>query len=125
MASPGTIYDSGVGADGGARSDDYYDKISFGRTSIGSDYSARVVGGGASAAPDDDREKMRRNYEFRIATMQSRIATLEREVKDGDARAHQLEQSDQRVKQLEDEVDKLRRVSRHHDLGPDPVLSFT
>ena len=97
--------------DGGARSDDYYDKISFGRTSVASDRSARVVGGRASAAPNDDGEKMRRDYEFRIATMQSRIASLEREVEDGDVRALQLEQSDQRIKQLEDDLDKFRRVS--------------
>jgi len=95
--------------DGGARSDDYYDKISFGRTSVASDRSAR--GGRASAAPNDDGEKMRRDYEFRIARMQSRIASLEREIEDGDVRARQLEQSDQRIKQLEDDLDKFRRVS--------------
>jgi hypothetical protein len=95
--------------DGGARSDDYYDKISFGRISVASDRSAR--GGRASAAPNEDGEKMRRDYEFRIATMQSRIASLEREVEDGDVRTHQLKLSDQRIKQLEDDLDKFRRVS--------------
>ncbi len=95
--------------DGGARSDDYYDKISFGRASVASDRSAR--GGRASAAPNDDGEKMRRDYEFRIATMQSRIASLEREIGDGDVRTRQLELSDQRIKQLEDDLDKFRRVS--------------
>ena len=104
--------------DGGARSDDYYDKISFGRTSVASDRSARVVGGRASAAPNDDGEKIRRDYEFRIATMQSRIASLEREVEDGDVRALQLEQSDQRIKQLEDDLDKFRRVSLIMTLAP-------
>ena len=112
MASPGSTYDSGLDAlargsgqgpetDGGAR-DEYYDDVSFGRTSIGDR---------ASAAPDYDREKMRRDYEYCIALMQSRIASLERDVKDGDARALQLEQSDQRIKQLEDDLDKFRRVS--------------
>jgi protein SPA2 len=95
--------------DGGARSDDYYDKISFGRTSAASDRSAR--GGRVSAAANEDGEKMRRDYEFRIATMQSRIASLEREIENGDVRARQLEQSDQRIKQLEDDLDKFRRVS--------------
>ncbi|KAI0292527.1 hypothetical protein BC826DRAFT_1105422 [Russula brevipes] len=95
--------------DGGARSDDYYDKISFGRASVASDRSARGIGGRASAAPNEDSEKMRREYEFRIATMQSRIVTLERGIEDGDVRARQLEQSDQRVMLLEDELDKFRR----------------
>ena len=96
--------------DGGARSDDYYDKISFGRASVASDRSARVVTGRASAVTNEDGEKVRRDYEFRIAKMQSRIVTLEREVEDGDVRTRQLEQSDQRIKQLEDELDKFRRV---------------
>jgi hypothetical protein len=97
--------------DGGARSDDYYDKISFGRTSVASDRSARGVGGRASAAPNEEGEKMRRDYEFRIATMQSRIAGLERGIEDSDVRARQFEQSDQRIDQLEDDLDKFRRVS--------------
>jgi protein SPA2 len=96
--------------DGGGRSDDYYDKMSFGRTSVASDRSARVGGGRVSAALNEDHERMRREYEFRIATMQTRIAGLEREIEDGDVRARQHEQSDQRVKQLGDELDKLRRV---------------
>ncbi|SRR6266851_5496487 len=96
--------------DGGARSDDYYDKISFGRTSVASDRSARGFTGRASTAPNEEGEKMRRDYEFRIAKMQSRIVNLEREIEDGDVRARQLGQSDQRIKQLEDELDKFRRV---------------
>ena len=106
--------------DGGARSDDYYDKISFGRASVASDRSAR--GGRVSAAPNEDGEKMRRDYEFRIATMQGRIASLEREIEDGDVRTRQLELSDQRIKQLEDDLDKFRRVSPI--MNSAPVLSL-
>ncbi|KAI9441227.1 hypothetical protein H4582DRAFT_2110203 [Lactarius indigo] len=95
--------------DGGGRSDDYFDKISFGRASVASDRSARAGGGRVSAALNEDNEKMRREYEFRIATMQSRITGLERAIEDGDLRGRQLEQSDQRVKQLEEELDKFRR----------------
>ena len=102
--------------DGGARSDDYYDKMSFGRTSVTSDRSARAVGGRASAPLNEDGEKMRRDYEFRIAKMQTRIVGLEREVEDGDVRVHQLGQSDQRIKQLEDELDRFRRVCFANDL---------
>ena len=87
--------------DGGTRSDDYYDKISFGRASVASHRSARVVTGRVSAAPNEDSEKVGRDYEFRIAKVQSRIVTLGREIEDGDVRARQLEQSDQRIKQLE------------------------
>ena len=108
--------------DGGARSDDYYDKISFGRVSVASDRSAR--GGRVSAAPNEDGEKMRRDYEYRIATMQGRITGLEREIEDGDVRTRQLELSDQRIKQLEDDLDKFRRVSPVIDFGrPDHELS--
>jgi protein SPA2 len=96
--------------DGGARSDDYYDKISFGRASVASDRSAQRVAGRVSTAPNEEGEKMRRDYEFRIAKMQSRIVNLEREIEDGDVRTRQLEQSDQRIRQLEDELDKFRRV---------------
>ena len=96
--------------DGGGRSDDYFDKMSFGRASVASDRSARAGGGRGSAALNEDHEKMRREYEFRIATMQSRISVLERAMEDGDLRERQLEQSDQRVKQLEEELDKFRRV---------------
>jgi hypothetical protein len=106
--------------DGGARSDDYYDKISFGRASVASDRSGR--GGRGSAAPNEDGEKMRRDYEFRIATMQSRIASLEREIDDGDIRTRQLELSDQRIKQLEDDLDKFRRVSVVINSTPIPSL---
>ena len=95
--------------DGGARSEDYYDKISFGRASVASDRSAR--GGRVSAAPNEDGERMRRNYEFRIAMMQSRIASLEREIEDGDVRTRQLELLEQQIKQLEDDLNKFRRVS--------------
>ena len=64
-----------------------------------------------SAAHNEDSEKMRRDYEFRIATMQSRIASLERKIEDDDVRTRQIELSDQRIKQLEDDLDKFRRVS--------------
>jgi hypothetical protein len=78
-------------------------------------------GGRVSAAPNEDGEKMRRDYEFRIATMQSRIAGLEREIEDGDVRTRQLELSDQRIKQLEDDLDKFRRVSLV--MNSAPILS--
>ena len=79
-------------------------------------------GGRVSAAPNEDGERMRRDYEFCIATMQSHIASLEREIGDGDVRTRQLELSDQRIKQLEDSLDKFLRVS--FVMNSDPILSL-
>lgn len=55
-------------------------------------------------------ESLRRDYEFRIVKMQSRIANLERQVEDGEECARQLEQSNQRVRKLQDELGSCRRV---------------
>ncbi|KAH9962506.1 hypothetical protein BGW80DRAFT_1545542 [Lactifluus volemus] len=85
--------------------------MSFGRAS---DRSARLAGGRASAALNEDHERICRDYEFRIATMQTRIAGLERELEDSDVHARQHEQSDRRVKQLEEELDKFRQRSEEH-----------
>lgn len=90
---------------GGGRSEsDYYDK-SFGRTSVASDKPTRngSRGGRTSNAGADDR--LRRDYELKIATMQSKINGLE-----GDVAARKAESED-RVKALTRELDLLRSVS--------------
>jgi protein SPA2 len=81
--------------------------MSFGHAS---DRSTRLAGGRVSAALNEDHERICRDYEFQIATMQTRIAGLEHELEDSDIHARQHEQSDQHVKQLEEELDKFRRV---------------
>ncbi|GJE91341.1 hypothetical protein PsYK624_074900 [Phanerochaete sordida] len=81
--------------------DDYYEKMSFGRASVTSDRSAgRMASGRASVGGED--EKIRREYEYKIATMQSRITGLERDLEDA---MH----GDERVQLMEAELEELRR----------------
>jgi protein SPA2 len=98
--------------DGGAHSDDYYDKMSFG---LARGSSTRLVVGTVERVLLSTRMTTRGygeipNSEFRIATMQTHIAGLERELEGGNVHARQHEQLDRRVKQLEEELDKFRRV---------------
>jgi protein SPA2 len=103
----------------GTRSaDDYYDKMSFGRASVTSDRSAggrmsgRVsVGGGGGGS--EDSERIRRDYEFKIATMQTRITGLERDLESAQMREQDRSNGDDRVRMLETELEELRRVSEH------------
>ncbi|KAF8308269.1 hypothetical protein DL93DRAFT_2171228 [Clavulina sp. PMI_390] len=108
-----------LGVGGGVRSDDdldetgserrggsdYYDKMSFGRTSVQSDVSKRGMGARQSV---EDPEKLRRDYEFKIATMQTRMASLEGAVVD--ANKARDEEVAQRA-ELEDEIRNLRDAS--------------
>lgn len=93
--------------------DDYYDKASYGRNSANSDrslngYSNRM-GGGRSSVPEDN-EKMRRDYEFRIATMQTQISNLQRDLGDSQQYQPKLEDSEARVRNLEAELATMLRV---------------
>jgi hypothetical protein len=106
--------DEGPPLDSGNRSEDYFDKLSFGRAaSAASDRSntgARIPGGRTSVT-NDDHERLRRDYEFKIATMQSRITGLERDLGDADDVAKEWKQGKERARMLEDELASLRRVS--------------
>lgn len=99
---------------GGARSgDDYFDKVSLGRASVTSDRSAgamRSMGGRASVG-GEDHERLRREYEFKIATMQGRIVTLERDLGNAEQRERELRDGQQRIKLLDEEIDGFRKVS--------------
>ena len=117
---------------GGTRSggEDYYDKMSLGRTSVGSDRSgpAGPVAGlrlGGNKAGTEDTEKMRRDYEYKLATMQNRIAGLERDLggaaDEREARSemhkeerergeNKMKEGEARVRMMEDELSELRRV---------------
>lgn len=92
------------GNSGTRSNDDYFEKLSFGRASVTSDRSAggRMMGGRASVAGEDER--IRREYEFKIATMQTRITGLERDLEDA-------LQGDEKVRLMETELEELRRVS--------------
>ena len=110
--------------------DDYYDKMSLGRASVASDRSGMgsrfgvngtgsgrgsalgvAVGGGAGGASGEEQEKLRRDYEYKIATMQSRIAGLERDLGEKGERENKWAQGEERVRVMEEELVGLRRAS--------------
>jgi protein SPA2 len=85
--------------------DDFYDKASsYGRNSVNSDRSISNRLGGGRASVSEDHGKMRRDYEFRIATMQTQITNLQRDVGDSQQTQSKLENSETRVRQLEEEL---------------------
>lgn len=91
--------------------DDYFDKMSFGRASVTSDRSAgaRALSGRASVAGEEN-EKIRRDYEYRVATMQKRITGLERDLEDAQLREQKWAESEERVRMMEEELEELRTV---------------
>lgn len=103
--------------DGAARSgEDYFDKMSFGRASVASDRSTGAAGigsrmlSGGRVSLGDENEKLRRDYEFKIATMQNRIATLERDVGDANLNEQRWQESEERLRSVEGELEEFRRV---------------
>ena len=102
--------------EGGGRSgDDYYDR--YGRQSAASDRSngtagigSRLLGGGGRTSVTGDDERIRREYEYKIATMQTRITGLERDLQDAQDREQKWMEGEQRVRAMEQELDELRRV---------------
>jgi len=88
--------------------DDYFEKMSYGRASVASDRSNSKMGGG------EDGDKLRRDYEFKIATMQSRIAGLERDLENADERHKSSKDEGARVRQLEEELSEFRRRADEH-----------
>lgn len=106
--------DDGPMSPQGRSGDEYYDK--YGRSSVQSDRSGGATGIGArmmraSAGGGDDQEKMRRDYEFKIATMQTQISTLQRDLGDTEERERKWNEGEVRVRQMEEELLDLRRVS--------------
>ncbi|KAH9889560.1 hypothetical protein C8Q73DRAFT_766336 [Cubamyces lactineus] len=101
---------------GGRSGDDYYDRMSYGRQSAASDRStgaagigARMLGGRGSVAGGEDAERMRREYEFKIATMQTRITSLERDLEDVQEREMKWLDGEKRVRAMEQELNELRQ----------------
>lgn len=106
--------DGATSGHGGRSGDDSYDKLSYGRSSVNSDRSvggigSRVAGGRASVS--DDQEKMRRDYEYKIATMQTQITNLQRDLGDAGEKERKWKDGEARVRQMEEELVGLRRVS--------------
>ncbi|KAF8995499.1 hypothetical protein BDQ17DRAFT_1545214 [Cyathus striatus] len=89
--------------------EDYYDK--FGRSSVNSDRSmsgaTRLNNGRASGS--EDQEKLRRDYEYKIATIQTQVTTLQRELGDKKETEKKWKESEARVRQLEEELVGIRR----------------
>jgi hypothetical protein len=70
---------------------------------------ARIPAGRAIVS--EDQEKMRRDYEFRIATMQTQITSLQRDLGDAGERERKWNEGEAKVRQMEEELMSLRRVS--------------
>ncbi|KAL4071264.1 hypothetical protein V8B97DRAFT_1962186 [Scleroderma yunnanense] len=111
LRSQGDLDDDGVRS-----GEDYFDKMSIGRASVTSDRSAgglpglgsRILGGRASVG-GDEHERLRREYEFKIATMQNRITTLERDLANAEQREEALREGQQHIQLLEEEINEFRR----------------
>ncbi|KZT04794.1 uncharacterized protein LAESUDRAFT_727653 [Laetiporus sulphureus 93-53] len=88
--------------------DDYFDKMSFGRASVTSDRSARGLNGRTSVA-GEEQERMRRDYEYKVATMQKRITMLERDLEDVQQREKRWTAGEERVQNVEEELRELQQ----------------
>jgi protein SPA2 len=119
---------SGTGRSGG---EDYFDKMSLGRVSVTSDRSAGGAGGGMgqnsrssggnlnsgrmskNGGSFEDVEALRRDYEYKIATMQSKIGGLERSLEEAEERGKRMrdESAEEKARVLEEEIRFLRDVS--------------
>ena len=99
-------------AAGNKSGDDLYDK--YGRSSVD---STRSVGNNASnrmvtvrtTAPEE-QEKLRRDYEYKIATMQTQITNLQRDLGDNAELEKRRKESESKVKQLEEELASIHQV---------------
>ncbi|GLB37366.1 putative spa2 homology domain (SHD) of GIT [Lyophyllum shimeji] len=93
----------------GRAGDDFYDK--YGRSSVNSDRSAGNMGSRATGrtSTTEDQDKMKRDYEYKIATMQTQIANLQRDLGDAEERERRWKEGEARVKQMEEELASLRR----------------
>lgn len=83
--------------------EEYFDRTSYGRTSVASDRSIPRI-------PSEEEEKIRREYEYKIATMQNRIASLERDLEDAGEVGRSNADGSARANQLEQELNEFRRV---------------
>jgi hypothetical protein len=98
---------------GNKSGDDLYDK--YGRSSVD---STRSAGNNASnvrmaavrATASEDQEKLRRDYEYKIATMQTQITNLQRDLGDNAEHEKKRKESESRVKQLEEELASIHQV---------------
>ncbi|THG98490.1 hypothetical protein EW145_g7419 [Phellinidium pouzarii] len=114
----------------GRSGEEYFDKLSFGRASVASDRSMGISQSSRTSAFintgrmsktggsfDADLESLRREYEYKIATMQNRLAGLERSLEDAEERERRLKLSveDGKVEVLEEELKAFREKGEEQD----------
>ncbi|EEB96376.1 hypothetical protein MPER_04500, partial [Moniliophthora perniciosa FA553] len=96
----------------GKSGDDLYDRSSLSRASLNSDRSATGIASrlpGARSSASAEQERMRRDYELKIATMQTQISNLQRDLGDAQQSDTKLKDSERRVLQMEEELASVRR----------------
>ena len=82
------------------------------------------AGGKVSTDPNEEGEKMRCKFDLHVTTVQCHSVDPQRKIEGDALHARQPEQPDQRIKELEDELDKFRRVCFSHDFLSAPGLSL-
>ena len=100
-------------AAGNKSGDDLYDK--YGRSSVDSTRSpgnnvSNVRMATVRTTVPEDQEKLRRDYEYKIATMQTQIINLQRDLVDNAEHEKQRKESESRVQQLEEELATTHQV---------------
>ena len=88
-------------------SDDFYDK--YGRSSTGLDQSLGSLRSEGRALEDSD--KIKKDYEYKIVTMQTQISNLHRDLEDMNEKDQKLKAAEAKVWQMEQELVAVRRVS--------------
>ena len=113
---------------GGKSPDDFYDRdrASVSRASISSDRSAggitsRLAAAGKSTTTAE-QDKIRRDYELKIATMQTQITNLQRDLEDSQQEESKLHDNESKAQQLEEELMTFRKVNHRIDL---PMFSLS
>ncbi|KAF8813736.1 hypothetical protein BYT27DRAFT_7180495 [Phlegmacium glaucopus] len=97
---------------GNKSGDEVYDK--YGRSSV---EAIRSTGNNAPNARmmnvrttvPEDQEKLRRDYEYKIATMQTQITNLQRDLGDNAEHERKRTESESRVRQLEEDLANMRQ----------------
>ncbi|KAF9472133.1 hypothetical protein BDN70DRAFT_503738 [Pholiota conissans] len=105
-------------APGNRSGDDLYDK--YGRSSVDSTRSAGGMGSrllNRNASLSEDREKMRRDYEYKIATMQTQITSLQRDLDESAEHEKRRKESEARVRQLDEELAGLRQRAEEQSIA--------
>lgn len=92
---------------GNKSGDEYY-----GRSSTNSDKFGR----GRSTSVAEEQEKMKRDYEYKLAAMQAQVSSLQRDLAEAKETGSRQQGSDSRVLQLEDELDILRRRTEEQSM---------